>query len=391
MDGFCSGFVDGFDAGWVIEGKVAGRETDAKLRHLVALNAEQIKATLKRDYDQKFQTGLTELRKNSEQAGSNLASIHLKERGYSASFSESTLDGIAAYKKLFAARAPISAYLDAINGGLKNKALEEANRLTVSREIALESITLATKRIPPGMESTVADLASSLAQKAREDDTLQSHSGGVLPATSLHYFRWSKLSDNCSTFYKNGERYQIMTANNVAVGYHNADEGRYTVVNVVIANQSNEAVDILPDHVRLGSKSPLDFAGSGKLTAGTAQALAHITRGSYAPGQGYQAPEYYVSQINGSLNGSSSSSNFSGTATTIHKTGPSGLMQVMANHAARVADQTQNKKDSVLRANTLMPGDKIAGTLYFAKDKSPQAQNLIVTIGQDIFIFENHN
>jgi TonB family protein len=205
------------------------------------------------------------------------------------------------------------------------------------------------------------------------------------PQGQPHLFQWTKDAPNCTRFLRDGRDYRAIVANNIGVSYCLTVSGKHIISNIHIMNNSNRPVDVIPEQFLLNGNAPLKSSTVAKNQARTAKTLAFVSKGTYTEGQGYQPPLRSRTTIDGNMTTSGPLTNFSGTGSTTYSRRPS-LVGLLASHAAKEADETQALSRSALQANTLFPGQQIAGTLVFAKQKEVTSK-LSATINDDTFEF----
>ena len=209
-----------------------------------------------------------------------------------------------------------------------------------------------------------------------------------------------ETSQSCSHKLVNGLRYESLTTQQAVVTVSIADNGRYTRLEVAVANLGQAPFDVIPagflvevtapkaktlrfvppekivssDRHRAGWANALNAMGAGMATqqvttqtntSGTVQATGND--GSYA---------------NGTYNGNSTST----TSVPDYAAQTRARENITRRRAALAASQAELEQ-TVLRANTVDPGKLISGFVFFESEKRGEMYLVDLAINGVVYEF----
>lgn len=205
----------------------------------------------------------------------------------------------------------------------------------------------------------------------------------------------SRGSD-CGYGYVNGRKYEVLAAGNVSVLVAIDVVGKYVRADIYVINESPYAVDVLPSNVVLTElepkQKPLRFVDTDKLIR---SAERQIAMGNA------------LTVMGASMQRQTSTTTTTGTVSAIGSNGASGMgtyrehsttsspdyaAQTRANETIRArneafASTAASAFQTILRANTLQPNERIEGRMLFERDKKEKSIMLSGIVGDTIYQF----
>jgi len=209
-------------------------------------------------------------------------------------------------------------------------------------------------------------------------------------------FHWSEGKKSCAHFYKNGQYYKTTSSPDIALSFSVQRCDDFEMARLVISNQSNHPIDVLPLNFALvsgGEVIPsLQLGSVYQSQADSANKYARITGGQYRPGAGYVLPSTVRSTSSGQFSENGTVVKYAGS-TSGGTTDDFGLIRRIASRlaskSADKAEKIRNIQKDMLNANTLLPGESISGNVLFAKQrKTTNAQLFEASIDGSRFTFD---
>jgi hypothetical protein len=226
------------------------------------------------------------------------------------------------------------------------------------------------------------------------DETISSTTTPLPP----QYSRWSENSPDSDAFYVDGLRIETLQVAGIEVRATVSDTDSYMRVDLVVINRTPNRVDLIPEKAYLQIFRPrfkeLAYKSPGQLSASIRHRAAwasFLTAMSSFQTRTVRSVSHDSGSVNIAGSGGSATAAYSGSSITT-TTVPDEAAQ--ARSAAQLAEIEQRSeaalqtvRDITLRANTLFPGQRKSGAMFFQREKIHTSMVLSVPLAGRIFQF----
>lgn len=210
--------------------------------------------------------------------------------------------------------------------------------------------------------------------------------------------RWTANESNSDSFFVQGLQVKSLEADGIEVRAAVSEAGGYLRVDLSVVNGTSARIDLLPRKSDLFITKPKPREVAYKTPEQLSNSIRHratwatilIAIGS-ARTKTITSNTYESGSIGLSGPGGSASGYYSGSATT-YTTVPDESARIegqahMAAVAKKESAQLQAVEDIAVRANTLFPGQRITGALFFELEKKHDVVLFTLPLGDHIFQF----